>query len=552
MTYLEEYAHAVLDGKIVANEKIKKEYKRLLFDFENPSLSRWHYDPILGNRPVEFIEKFCKQSKGKLGKPLKLELFQKAFLNAAFGFVDKNGIRRFQEVLLVIGRKNGKTTLLAGIELYCATADGEGAPEVYNAATSRDQANIGFTECVNMVSQSPLLKRHWHKRQSDLYFKANKGIIKALASNTNGLDGLNTHCATIDELAAIKNRDLYDLIKQSMSARSQPLLAEITTNGFVRDSIFDSQYEYATGVINGTIDDERFLPIIYELDDYDEWDKPDMWIKANPGLGTIKSEEFLRNCVEKAKNDPAFKPTVLVKDFNLKQNSSSAWLDYQTLNNEETFDLDSMGFRYGIGGIDAADSVDLSAAKLLCMKPNDPKVYVAQMYWIPQSKLDQMKTRHHKDDAPYELWRDQGYVRVVPGNKVPKRVFLDWFKEMRDEHDIYIYKIGYDPWHMDDSIVQQMRDEFGAKSMVEVRQGVATLSQPMKDLAAELDANRIVYNNNPVDKYCLMNTYTKTDINGNIQPNKGASQTKRIDGTAALLDGYVVLTDNREEYESII
>jgi phage terminase large subunit-like protein len=131
-------------------------------------------------------------------------------------------------------------------------------------------------------------------------------------------------------------------------------------------------------------------------------------------------------------------------------------------------------------------------------------------------------------------------------------VFLDWFKEMRDEHDIYIYKIGYDPWHMDDSIVQQMRDEFGAKSMVEVRQGVATLSQPMKDLAAELDANRIVYNNNPVDKYCLMNTYTKTDINGNIQPNKGASQTKRIDGTAALLDGYVVLTDNREEYESII
>jgi phage terminase large subunit-like protein len=258
MTYLEEYAHAVLDGKIVANEKIKKEYKRLLFDFENPSLSRWHYDPILGNRPVEFIEKFCKQSKGKLGKPLKLELFQKAFLNAAFGFVDENGIRRFQEVLLVIGRKNGKTTLLAGIELYCATADGEGAPEVYNVATSRDQANIGFTECVNMVSQSPLLKRHWHKRQSDLYFKANKGIIKALASNTNGLDGLNTHCATIDELAAIKNRDLYDPIKQSMSARSQPLLAEITTNGFVRDSIFDSQYEYATGVINGTIDEERF------------------------------------------------------------------------------------------------------------------------------------------------------------------------------------------------------------------------------------------------------------------------------------------------------
>lgn len=549
MSYLEEYALAVLDGNIRACDKIRTIYERLLNDMHNPG--RWHFDPDLADRPIEFIERFCKQSQGKIGAPLKLELYQKAMLEAAYGFVDDNDVRRYTEILNIIGRKNGKTTLLSAIQIYMCVADGEGAPECYQIATAKDQANKGFTECVNMIRQSKILNKHIRKRQTDLYCDVNMGFIKALASNTNSLDGLNGHCIVIDELAAIKNRDIYDLMKQSMSARSQPMLWCITTNGFVRESIYDSQYEYASSVLSGQIKDERFLPIIYELDRREEWTDPKAWIKANPGLGTVKSFEFLDGCVKKAKADDAFLPTVMVKDFNLTENSDAAWLTWDELSNDEKIPED-LKLRYGIGGMDAADSIDLNSAKLIGMRPNDPKIYVYSMYWIPQSKMDLIKNRKHPDDVPYDIWEGRGLIRVVPGNKVNKRVFLDWFLEMRDTKDIYPLYIGYDPWHIDDSLLAQFQQEFGKSTMIPVRQGTATLSAPMKDLKADFGAGNIVYDANPIDMWCFANTYAKADINGNIQPNKGRAQNKRIDGTASLLDAYVVLSDKRDEYLSLI
>ena len=343
-------------------------------------------------------------------------------------------------------------------------------------------------------------------------------------------------------------------MKQSMSSRSQPLLFSITTNGFVRDCIFDSQYQYACDLLDGKLSEpnDRFLPFIYELDSPDEWDRPECWIKANPGLGTIKKESYLRECVQKAKDDPSFKPTVMVKDFNLKENSATAWLSYEEANNEGTFDY---AFKYCIGGMDAADSVDLNAAKALCMRRDDPKIYVKSMYWLPESRLERLAkgSRREQDNAPYRLWADQGYIRVCPGNKVDKLVFLDWFRELRDVEDLWTLYIGYDPWHVDDSLLRLFKEEFGENSMIPVRQGVATLSQPMKDLKADFAAKRIVYNNNPVDKMCLLNTDVSVpDKNGNIQPVKGADDRRRIDGTAALLDGYVVLRNKMNEYTSLI
>lgn len=551
MTYLEEYGTAVLDGKEVAGEKIRREYDKLLNDLAHQS-GRWHFDVDLATRPIKFIETFCKQSKGALGSPIKLDLFQKAMLQAAYGFVDDEDLRRYQEILDILGRKNGKTTLLSGISLYGETSDHEGSPEIYFIATAKDQAKKGFDEANNMRIQSPLLKKKLRKRQSDIYCEKNLGFITALASDTNHLDGLNAHYGIIDELAAIKNRDIYDLVKQSMSARSQPMLWEITTNGFVRNNIFDAQYDYATGVIDGTIKDERFLPIIYELDNHNEWTDPECWRKANPGLGTIKSYEFLENSVNKAMQDDTYRPTVMVKDMNMKQNSSQAWLPFEVIDNPETFNLEEMGFRYGIGGMDAADSVDLNAAKMICRRRGDPKIYVAQMYWIPERKFEESKTRRNPDDAPYEIWESRGLLQICTGAKVQKRVFLDWFKEMRDKYDIYPEWIGYDPWHIDDSLLLQFQNEFGKQCMIPVRQGVATLSTPMKDLAAEFQEKNINYNNNPIDKWCFTNTYTKRDINGNIQPDKGQTSTKRIDGLAALLDAYVVYEDHKDEFESMI
>ena len=551
MTDFEIYFTGITDGKITACEKMKRISEMLLDQYYSPA--EYHFNESIATRHIEFIEMFCKQPSGKIGQPLKLALFQKARLQAIFGFVDDNEIRQFNEVLVLEGRKNGKTTETAAIEIDMLLNDKEGAPQIYNLATMLDQAKLGFNAAHKMVKQSPLLSKHIRKRAADLYFAPNMGFIKALASNSNSLDGLDTHCAVIDELAAIKNRDIYDLVKQSMGARSQPLLFTISTNGFIRDSIFDAQYQYASDILEGKIRNPRFLPFIYELDDIAEWDKEECWEKANPGLGTIKSRDYLREMVQKAKDDLTFKPTVMVKDFNMKQTGESAWLRWEELNNEEM--IPEYGFRYGIGGFDAADTTDLNAAKLLFMRPDDPHIYVKQMYWLPQKVLDEWYSqgkRQGRDNAPYDIWQSRGLLRTVEGHKVDKKVILEWFREVTETEDIYVMYIGYDPWHIDDSILREFKYEFGEKAMIPIRQGVQTLSQPMKELKADLQAKLIVYGNNPIDKWCLANTAIRTDINGNIQPVKDLDARKRIDGTMALIDAYIVLKDNLDAYMTLI
>lgn len=551
-TYIEEYYEKIMSGDIVACHRIKQVYKMLVDKLYNRQ-GNYVFNLERANRPIEFIETFCKQSQGKLGANIELMLFQKAKHQAVFGFIDETtGFRQYQEVLDIRGRKNGKTTELACDELYMGVGDGEGSPEVYNVATKQEQAKKGFNECYKMVQQSKDLSKHIRKRKSDLYIEFNYGTIMALSSNTNGLDGLNSHMVTIDELAAIKNRDLYDLMKQSMGSRNQPLLNCITTNGFVRQNIFDAQYDYACGVLDGKIKDLRFLPFIYELDDKDEWDKEECWPKANPGLGVIKKWDYLRGNVNKAKNDPAFKATVMVKDFNMKENSSSAWMRYDELNNETLFNAKEMGFRYGIGCFDLAETTDLASAKVLCKRRDDDNIYMISMYWIPEAKLNWLETNKEDDEVPYKLWEQQGLIKVCPGNKVNKYDMLEWFKSIKNEYDIYLPWIGYDPWHVDDSLLQAYKDEFGEDAMIKVRQGVLTLSSPMKEMRADFGAHKIIYNNNPIDKWCLSNLEIKTDINGNIQPIKGQDNRKRIDGGVSAIIGYVVLKDKENEYDNIL
>jgi len=546
MTEFERYFTAVYDNKINSCIKMRRIAEMLLEQFACPS--EFHFDIDFANKHIDFIENFCYIPAGDTGEKLKLESFQKARIQAIFGFVDDNDMRQFNESMIVEGRKNGKTTEIAAIELSMLINDGEGAPEIYNIATKYDQAKKGFTAANNMRLQSHLLKKHIRKRASDLYFSGNMGYIKAMASNTASLDSLDSHMVVIDELSAIKNRDLYDLMKQSMGSRSQPLLFCITTNGFVRGGVFDSQYEYAKNILEGKAENKRFLPFIYELDSPDEWDKEECWIKANPGLGTIKNLNYQREMVQKAKDDPSFKPTVMVKDFNIPQTAESAWLRYEDLNNEEVFDAT---FDYGIGGFDAADTTDLNSAKAIFMRPGDDKIYVKSMYWIPQSVIDEQNRRgdrKERDNVPYSLWIEQGHLRTCPGNKCDKKIFIEWFKELRETEDIYTMFIGYDPWHIDDTLLREFQAEFGKNSMIPVRQGVITLSQPMKDLAADFKAHRIIYNNNPIDKWCLINTKAKTDINGNIQPVKNLDPRNRIDGTISLLCAYKVLQDKRGQY----
>lgn len=544
MIELEQYFGGILDGKIVACEKMKRVSEKLIEHFLAPD--KYHYDHEIASRHIDFIEKFCRQPSGQLGKPLKLELFQVARLQALYGFVDDNNLRQYNECLIVEGRKNGKTTETAAVETDLLVNDREGAPQIYNVATMLDQAKLGFNAAYKMIKLNPALTKWIRKRSADLYCDINMGFIKALASNTNSMDGLDIHGAVIDELAAIKNRDIYDLVKQAMGARLQPLLFCITTNGFVRESIFDSQYAYASGVLDGSIIDEHFLALIYELDSPEEWDKEDMWIKANPGLETIKSLSYLRQMVSKAKSDPSFKPTVLVKDFNLKQNPVSAWLPYEDLVNEETFTMEDVSHSYAIGGCDLSATTDLTCATLLLRKKDDNRIFVLQKYFIPQAKIDALELTKSKE-APYKLWAEQGWLEINEGAAVDYSKVTAWFVEMVQKYDIRPLWICYDR-ALSGYWVPEM-ESYGF-DMEKTAQGPFTWSQPMKEMGAAFHDHNIVYNNNPILRWCLANTGKKSlnkDGIETIQPVK-IQQTRRIDGMVSLLNAYVGYVKHYEEY----
>ena len=544
MTYLEDYCTQILDGKIIACQKMKIQAEILMNRLYSPG--EFHFDVTIANKHIGFMEKFCKTPSGDIGTPLKLELFQKARFQALFGFVDDNNIRQYNECLIIEGRKNGKTTECAAVELDMLCNDQEGSPQVYNCATQREQAALGFNAALKMVKQSPVLSAHVRKRVADIYFPDNMGFIKALASNTTSLDGLDTHCAIIDELAAIKNRDLYDLIKQSMGARRQPLLFTISTNGYVRESIFDAQYAYATNVLNGTIKNPRFLPFIYELDNPDEWTNPDCYIKANPGLGTIKSVEYLNEMVQKAKDDATFKPTVLVKDFNLPQSGSATWLPFEALVNETVVEESFLDHSYAIGGVDLSSVRDLTCATLLIRKPNNDNIYVLQKYFIPQAKLDDMKNTQTKE-APYELWAEQGWLSINEGAQVDYGLVTKWFLDMVNNHDIRPLWVCYDRALANYYAAEMIECGF---DMVPVAQGPYTWSYPMKEMGAAFVDHKVIYNNNPILRWCLANTGIKAlnkDGIETIQPVK-LQQHRRIDGMVSLLNAWVGYVKHLDEY----
>lgn len=544
MIEFEQYFGAIVDKKIPACDKMRRISEMLLERYLAPD--EYHFDHKIARRHTDFIETFCKLPSGNVGQPLKLELFQKARLQALFGFVDDNDCRQYNECLIIEGRKNGKTTETAAVELDLLVNDKEGAPQIYNIATMLDQAKLGFNAAVKMVKQSPILAKNIRKRAADLYFAQNFGFIRALASNSNSLDGLDVHAAVIDELAAIKNRDLYDLIKQAMGARRQPLLFCITTNGFIRDSIFDAQYEYATHVLDGSVKNKKFLPFIYELDSPEEWDQEDCWIKANPGLGTVKSKEYLREMVQKAKDDASFKPTVLVKDFNMPQTSSTAWLAFEDLINETVAEDDYLDHSYAIGGCDLSATTDLTCATLLLRKPGDENVYVLQHYFLPQSRIDQIEKLQSKE-APYKLWAEQGWLTICEGAQVNYSQVTEWFASMVEKRDIRPLWICYDR-ALSGYWVPEM-ENYGF-DMEKTAQGPFTWSQPMKEMGAAFAEHKVVYQNNPILRWCLANTGVKAlnkDGIETIQPVK-IQQTRRIDGMVSLLNAWVGYVKHYDEY----
>ncbi|MEH7043560.1 terminase TerL endonuclease subunit [Bacillus thuringiensis] len=549
-----EYYSLIESGKEIVSEKVRRIYKKLVSDIgDNESV--YEYDSKKANHAIEFIENFCKHSKGKWGgKPIVLEVWQKAFIAAAFGFVHGiDGTRKYREVLLVVARKNGKSTVGSGIGLYLQIADGEPGSEVYAVATKKDQAKLVWLESKRMVKKSPALLKRIKPLVSEMVSEWNDSTFKPLGSDSETLDGLNVHGAMMDEIHAWKDKNLYDVIVDGTSSREQPMIFMITTAGTVRESVYDMKYEEAEMLLNGLDDpdgykDDRFLPIIYELDKREEWTDPSKWAKANPGLGTIKKVDQLETKVNKAKANSLLVKNLLTKDFNIRETSTEAWLTFEQLNNIANYEIAELKPKYGICGVDLSSTTDLTSACVIFKVPNDETIYAKHMYWLPEDLLEQ---RTNEDKIPYSTWRDMELLRTTPGNSIHYKFIVDWLVELREEHGLYLPWIGYDSWSAK-YFVEDLKNEFGSEATIPVIQGKRTLSAPMRKLGADLESKIINYNNNPITKWCLSNTAIEIDKNLNIQPCKTSNQRRRIDGTAALLNAYVILQDKWNDYHNMI
>lgn len=553
--YIEEYDKWIKKNPSKVCNKVKKIYDRLAKDvktrkevsFFNVSTGKtekhtYTFDEAKGKRPIEFIERFLKQSKGKWnGKPLKLELFQKAMIEAAFGFVDENGKRKYKKVLFFVARKNGKSVLASALATYMLVADHEGGAEVYSVATKKEQSKIVWEEAKRMIRKSPELAKRIRCLVGGIYFDQKDSYFRALASDSNSLDGLNSHFVVCDETHAWKDKNLLDVMYDSTSAREQPMLLETSTMGTVRQNVFDIEYDYASQVIDGTIEDETLLPIIYELDDEKEWTKEECWYKANPSLGVIKSLKDLRDKVERAKNNPIELVNLLCKDFNIRQNSINAWLTFEELNNEEKYN--EWKDCYTVAGVDLSSTTDLTCATILGVVKG--KIRVKQMYWIPTNFLEKKIT---EDKIPYDKWIKLGLMRLSGDSKIDYHDVTKWFLEQVQDYDLRPLWVGYDSWNAQFWCDDMKENGF---DMVEVRQGYKTESAPLKQMKADLIDKKINYNNNPILKWNLSNIVVRTDDNENIMLSKEKAK-QRIDGAASLMDAYVIYINKQQEYLNYI
>ena len=564
MNYIQEYYDWIKRNPKKVNKKIKIIYQKLVDDIVHPKTISFFnelteeeethtyiFDERKSSRPIEFIEKFCKHSKGKwAGKPVSLELWQKAFIQALYGFVDQEtGLRKYQKSILFVARKNGKSTLASGLGLYMLTSAGEGGAEVYSIATKKEQAKIAWEEARRMVKKSPALFKRIRTLINGIFYDNTESFFKALASDSNSLDGLNSFFVIADEIHAWKDKNLLDVMYDSMSGREEPIFSEFSTMGTVRENVFDNEYEYCGDLIEtyektGIMKDERILPIIYELDSPKDIEEEECWFKANPGLGSIKNVDILRSKVNTAKNNPTDLPNLLCKDFNVRQNDQDKWLTFEIIDNPNTFSDEEIYDTYAIGGADLSSTTDLTCATLIVVK-NGIR-FVKQQYFIPTQKLEY---KINDDKIPYDKWEKRGLVTLCEGSKVDYSDVTQWFLRMQDDLKINTLWVGYDPWNTQ-YWVEEMKN-YGFE-MIEVRQGAKTMSNPMKQLEADLMDKIVNYNNNPILKWCLLNTSVKRDDNDNIRPVKGQKQRARIDGAVSLIIAYCIMYEKYNDYMAIV
>ena len=548
--YFLEYYEKVKNGEILVGKELMKTLDNLYKDLAN---SRYFFDLKPGSIRIDFIETFCKHTKSPFtGLPFKLTLWEKAFLQVSYGFMmSDTKLRRFNEVILLIARKNGKTTFIAGIDL--AEFFLSKGVDIVCASNTSEQANILFDEINNMREASPTLEKRTSKnifcikfgKKNDKRSSLNKSKIKKMSAQSKNKDGYNIEVGCIDEVHEMTDSKVYDAIKQSQSTKKEPLIFIITTEGVTVGGFLDSKLEYARKIFKGEIEDERVLPWLYTQDSQEEiFNDPKTWIKSNPSLGEIKQMSYLEDLMNKSKNDLATRVTMLCKDFNIKQTEDGSWLNFKDIDNKDTFKIDDLRGNYAIGGVDLSSTTDLTCSVLYVEKGS--KKYLISHFFMPS---DVLKERIQEDSVPYDIWVEKGYITLTDGSQNDFSLVTQWFRNMIDKYDIRPLWVGYDPWNSQ-YWVKEMEDM--GFEMEKIRQGIYTLSEPMKQLEADLRNHALNYNNNPIIKWCLANTQAKVDVNGNIQPSKLNSRLKRIDGTVATIIAYATLTRYKLDYEAMV
>jgi phage terminase large subunit-like protein len=536
----EVYVREVIAGRILASKWVILACKRHLRDLATGAARGLYFDPVSAQRAIDFFL-FLNHSKGEwAGLSFELSPWQQFIVYSIFGWKKADGTRRFRVAHVEVARKNGKTTLWAGIGLYLFFADGEPGAEVYCAATKKDQARILFNEAERMRKASPALKKRILSFRDNMNVPATNSKFEPLGADQDTLDGLNPHGALVDELHAHKTRGLWDVLDTATGSRRQSLLAAITTAGFERESICYKQHEYGEKILEQVIDDDSFFVYIACLDRDDDWEDERNWPKANPGLGVSVKLDSLRIQCAKAKNEPTALNAFLRLRLNVWTQQNTRWMPIEAWNECTGFSvagidpivlqkqiLERLTGQLCMAGLDLSSKVDLAAyVKLFLPTEAIPKFVAICRFYMPE---DNVWKRVKEDRVPYDVWIREGFITATPGNVVD----YDWIKSdiLKDAKIFQMKELAFDPYNATQMSTQLQKEGI---TTVEFRQGFLSMSEPTKELMKIVLQKTLAHLSNPVLRWNAANVVVKQDEAGNLKMNKDKSPEK-IDGLVALV-----------------
>lgn len=531
--FLEEYYQQIMDGKIIAGHELKLELSKLMEELDS---DRYIYDTTDADLRMDFMENCVRLTKSPFyGQPMKLMLWQKAFISVMYGFKMAEDLTdRFRRILLLIARKNTKSETCSGLALTELITGNDGA-DIVCSSNDDNQANILYSAIDTMrLMIDPKQKDTW-KNQQWIKCKINGSKVFKLSDRTRNKEGRNIDFAIVDEVHEMKDNVIIKSIEQSQSLKPNPKLILITTEGFVNGGFLDEELIKARKILNGeddSISAERYLVWLYTQDSEQEvWQDPASWQKSNPTLGIVKRWDYLQEQVDAARRSKADRMFTLSKDFNFKVSNSEAWIMGELLEYSRVFNLDDFRNSIALGAVDLAETTDMCSAKILLLKPDDGTKYIHQMYWIPESKLT--NSDDTESGAKYEEWARQGLIRIHEGNEVDVSAVADWFLELYKDHGIRLLKCGYDQRFAKEFLKRM--DDYGFECEM-IYQNRYVLSSPMRLLEADIRDQLIAYNDNPIDKWCLLNTSVQVWDTGHLMPVKIKGQaSRRIDGTLSFI-----------------